>query len=749
MTTPDTHQEDKGWSGWKEPEQLRPPKGYGDADGPGSHPIRRLRLLRSASESPTERLVVVLHGLEFPFDQRVDSGRYQNLLRLLLHDDNKKGLADLLLIDYPNNLTVKKSVADALAPAIVAAVDQVHGDYNTITLLGHSFGSLLARRALVDAAESNREWCRKTLGMIVLAGTNLGFKYQKTSLLRVKALNCIATVSDKLAPWLADAIVYFLNWGRLLAYGWRNSEWVTDTRIKWLRLYEGNKTFLRTSKQSEHEAAQEKQSVPCFKTVYISATEDEFVGPDDLQMVYQLGDFYCEHKIEGAYHADFLDQEGKGDTSVAKQLGKDTVLLNKVKRDIRFVLEGTQPDGDSSFEKVARVSELHRQTQALPGQSGVVDQGSNRTVIFLIHGIRDNAEWQEDIDYHMRYLHKKVTSPGEDAVIHISQVRYGYFNALQFLFPSERKRAVRAFSDEYLRVLSRFPDLPQENIHVYAHSNGTFVFGQALKQFSEIKVNRVLFGGSVLPTSFPWKKFVNCRRSSCSTSRKNFCNRQVMQLLNYAANADLPTGILCRGLSYLPGLDGPLLGVGPGGTDGFKDLRNFSHAGAEGSVGGWNFFLKGGHGATLQPDVKAPKKIAEYLLGYRDDGRVYSYSPEELDNGLDPFHQKDPGLSKTSSYFSFYRGFVGNTISAILLLTFLELLLFLLGLPSVVRYLLTLVPVLGNLVGSLGVHLQPFVKPLMTCVDKVSSLINLKVVSSLINLKVAATMLFVYLLSRF
>lgn len=740
MTTPDTHHEDQGWSGWKKPEPLLPPKGYGDADGRGSHPIRRLRLLKSASENSRKRLVVVLHGLEFLSGQRVDSDRYQNLLRLLLRDENKKGLADLLMIDYANNLTVSKSVADALAPAIVAAVDQVHSNYDTITLLGHSFGSLLARRALVDAAERNKEWCRKALGMIVLAGTNLGFKYQKTSLLRVKALNFIATVFDKLAPWLADAVVYFLNWGRLLAYGWRNSEWVIDTRIKWFRLYEGNKTFLKMSKLSEHEVPLDKQSEPCFKTVYISATKDEFVSPDDLQMVYQLGDFYCEHKIEGAYHADFLDQEGKGDTSVAKQLGNDTVLLNKVKRDLIFVLEGTQPDGDSSFVKVEPVSELHRQTQALQGQSGVVDQGSNRTVIFLIHGIRDNAEWQEDIDYHMRDLHKKSTSPSEEAVIHISQVRYGYFNALQFLFPSERKRAVRAFSDEYLRVLARFPDLLQENIHVYAHSNGTFVFGQALKQFSEIKVNRVLFGGSVLPTSFPWKKLVNCRQSSCSTSSKNVCNRQVMQLLNYAANADWPTGLLCRGLSYLPGLDGPLLGVGPGGTDGFKDLRNFSHAGAEGTVGGWNFFLKGGHGATLQPDVKAPKKIAEYLLGYREDGRVPSYSLEELDNGLDPFHQESPELSKTSSYFSIYRGFTGNAISAIVLLAFLEILLFLLGLPSVVRYLLTLVPVLGGLVGSLGVHPQPFVKPLMACVDKVSSLINLKV---------AATMLLVYLLSRF
>jgi pimeloyl-ACP methyl ester carboxylesterase len=738
MTTTDAHNEDKGWYGWQEPEQLPPPKGYGDADGLGGHPIRKLRLLKSASEGPTKKLVVVLHGLEFPFDQKVNSECYQNLLRLLLRGEDKKGLADLLLIDYPNDLTVKKSVADALAPAIGAAIEQVHRDYETITLLGHSFGSLLARRALVDAAENNEEWCRKTLGMIVLAGTNLGFKYQKTSLLRVKALNCIATVSDKLAPWLADAIVYFLNWGRLLSYGWRNSEWVTDTRIKWFRLYEGNKTFLKTKQQSETESPHQPQSVSCFKTVYISATEDEFVGSDDLQMVYQLGDFYCEYKIEGARHADFLDKNGKSDTLVAKLLSKkeNTDSLNKVKGDIRCVLEGSQPDGNSSFDRVKRVSELHRHDE--------VDQGSKRTVVFLIHGIRDNAEWQEDIDYNLRDLHKAIPLLPKDAVIHISQVRYGYFNALQFLFPSERKRAVRAFSDEYLRVLARFSDLPQENIHVYAHSNGTFVFGQALKKYSEIKVGRVLLGGSVLPPSFPWRKFVNCRQSSCSTSNNNICNRQVMQLLNYAANADWPTGFLCRGLSYLPGLDGPLLGVGPGGTDGFKDLRNFSHSGAKGMIGGWNFFLEGGHGATLQPEAGAPQKIAEYLLGYRKDGGLPAYSPEELDAGLDPF-QQDPQKpsetpSKTSSYRSPFRGLIGNTLSAVALVAFFEILLFLLGLPSVVYHLLSLVPGFTDLAACFAALLQALVKPLVTWMN---------IDFSSINLKVAATMLLAYLLSRF
>jgi len=187
-----------------------------------------------------------------------------------------------------------------------------------------------------------------------------------------------------------------------------------------------------------------------------------------------------------------------------------------------------------------------------------------------------------------------------------------------------------------------------------------------------------------------------------------------------------------------------LLGVGPGGTDGFKDLRNFSHSGAKGMIGGWNFFLEGGHGATLQPEAGAPQKIAEYLLGYRKDGGLPAYSPEELDAGLDPF-QQDPQKpsetpSKTSSYRSPFRGLIGNTLSAVALVAFFEILLFLLGLPSVVYHLLSLVPGFTDLAACFAALLQALVKPLVTWMN---------IDFSSINLKVAATMLLAYLLSRF
>lgn len=714
------------WNGWEEQEAR-----------PFLFPIKQLRLLKTKREIQPRRLVVVLHGLQFPLDHKVNSDCYQEILKLLLCDNAisennaasaakapPNGLADLLLVDYPNDICVKKAVAESISPAIGSAIEQIHEEYASITLLGHSFGSLLARRVLVDAAEQSKKWTQKTLGLVVLAGTNLGFKYQKTDDFWVRTLGFVAGISDKFFPWLTDTLVYW-NVGRLLSYSWRNSPWVIDTRIKWLRHFEGSNTVLR-SEGGDHSLH--------FGTLYICAEKDEFVGADDLQMVYQLGGFYYQHQVIGAYHSDFLDEPYTKHKAVATRLRETPTELKAIREAIQVLLmnDADKMAKDKHWKAIIRVSTLHGQNKVLGKQEQPiqVDEGINRTVVFLIHGIRDNAEWQEDIDYNLRAL-----SIG--SVIQVSQVRYGYFNALQFLFPSERKRAVRAFSDEYLRVLARFPDLKAENIHVYAHSNGTFVFGQALKQYKEIKVNRVLMGGSVLPTNFPWRRFVNCRHSSCEN--------QVKQLLNYAANTDWPTGWLCRGLSYLRGVDGPLLGVGPGGTDGFRELYNFKFAGAEGLVNGWNFYLQGGHGATLEPGSDSPCRIAKYLLGYSPgspEGRL-PFSQEELDNGLDPFYSKTGKSSSKVSYWSVFRGLTGTLLSAGTLFLFLMLLISLLGFLSIDQIIKNLL-----MQTQVGVSILDFI----TCSrESITNVLPefLKHGLGKLNLRVLMTMLLAYLLSRF
>jgi len=286
--------------------------------------------------------------------------------------------------------------------------------------------------------------------------------------------------------------------------------------------------------------------------------------------------------------------------------------------------------------------------------------------------------------------------------LQVIHVKYGYFNALQFIFPSERARAIRSFSDDFYQLMARFPDLKQENIHVYAHSNGTFVFGEALRRYSEIRVNRVLIAGSVLPCSFDWKQLIKH-----SSSRDHNNKAQIWQILNYAANKDWPTGLLCRGLGFIPGWrtgqkglfsgkPAPLLGVGPGGTDGFKDFKNFPNSDKPTELLGWNFYLEGDHGASLRPGYDSASRIARYLIGFkpasdiRIDHRNTAYTSQDLNNNIHPLslnqdqvnQEGHKNVNKNKAigqvpYPSLFRGLHGHLLAAALLAAVILLILWL------------------------------------------------------------------------
>ena len=651
------------WSNWKVKE-LSLPEDYSYRQ-----PLRGVRLLET--ESHRQNLVVVLHGLDFhrPLPgQRVDCDRLNSFIKMLLLptiETSNDPLANVLLIDYHNDLFVRGKTAEKLAAAVSAVIGDAHANagsgigYKTIILLGHSFGSLLARRVMVEAAESKEHWCKHATGLISLAGTNLGFKIDKVNSWKLRIFSAAAGITGLVAPWLVEAL-NSLGPGRLASYSWRNSPWVVDTRIKWLRLYEGEIKAANSIK---------------IKTLSVIGTKDALVGQDDQEMVYQLGNYCCTRTIEGVRHEGFLDPAVNTESHAAQKTNKANL-----QSDMQFLLDPSAKKPDS-WEEVTRVSRLH-------ADAASDEEDRDRTVVFLIHGIRDNAEWQEDIDYNLRKIHNKqhMNSRLFKPKILISQIRYGYFSALQFLFPSERRRAIRSFSDEYLRTMARFPDLKQENIHVYAHSNGTFVFGEALRKYREIRVNRVLLGGSVLPPNFPWEEYVNSLPQDKYSKENNLpTGRQVMEIVNYAANKDWPTGLLCRGLGFirlpLP-KQPPLLGIGPGGTDGFKDLCNYKEQGKKGSVRGWNFFLDGDHGATLATGHQSPKGLATYLLGAKPGTSSKGYSFEDLNKSENPIHPLNRGITK--SYPSPYHRIHGNLLAvAVLIVALYIFLLFLIGSPLI------------------------------------------------------------------
>ena len=71
---------------------------------------------------------------------------------------------------------------------------------------------------------------------------------------------------------------------------------------------------------------------------------------------------------------------------------------------------------------------------------------------------------------------------------------YGYFPMLPFLMPWTRRSKVEWLLDMYVNVRCAYPGVP---ISYIGHSNGTYVVAGALDRCPAMKMNNVVFAGSV------------------------------------------------------------------------------------------------------------------------------------------------------------------------------------------------------------------------------------------------------------
>jgi pimeloyl-ACP methyl ester carboxylesterase len=189
-------------------------------------------------------------------------------------------------------------------------------------------------------------------------------------------------------------------------------------------------------------------------------------------------------------------------------------------------------------------------------------------LIFLVHGIRDYAEWQEALSQEIAKIDKNAM---------VIPVQYGYFNAFQFLSPLQRNRASRIFADKYLQATLKYPNT---EVAIAAHSNGTYAVAQAFLRHTFIKADRLYLAGSVLPQKFDW------------TTLKNDERLDVFR--NDIANLDWPVGLVCNAIKWID----PRIGVG--GFHGFTKIDPN------------NMYLQGSHGAALAPPYRS--EVAKFLV---------------------------------------------------------------------------------------------------------------------------------------
>ncbi len=148
-------------------------------------------------------------------------------------------------------------------------------------------------------------------------------------------------------------------------------------------------------------------------------------------------------------------------------------------------------------------------------------------LIFPLHGIRTRGDWQ-----------KAFSEVAHDAgwKCRLEHWSFGRFSLLQFLSPWSRKAKVKWFRETYFNQnkIERLELDHGQYPCVVAHSFGTFVLGNALIKYPDIRLNKVILCGSILNRGFPWLKLIQRGQVQAvrnEYSRKDFWARIVRYLI--------------------------------------------------------------------------------------------------------------------------------------------------------------------------------------------------------------------------
>jgi alpha-beta hydrolase superfamily lysophospholipase len=295
----------------------------------------------------------------------------------------------------------------------------------------------------------------------------------------------------------------------------RGADFVTDVRIAWIRY------FSELSAASMRDASAPRPPI----VVELLGTEDDVLARDDNIDLEQF---------PTAYH---IDVPGAGHQTLHR-------------------LELTaNPELTYALFREAFVSRVFPSAS----RRSVMTDSVHR-IVFLLHGLRSSRdEWVHEIAPMLR-----AQLPGAEIV----ESSYGWISMLGFALPSVRRRELKWLEDHYTEALARHPGA---TIDVVAHSNGSYLVGEALRRVPSMRFGRVVLLGSVLPADYAWSQ------------RQAWGQAQAVR--TDRAGDDLVVAVLCSALHGVGMTD-----VGTSGWTGFDET---------GGVETEMAWYQGGHSAAL------------------------------------------------------------------------------------------------------------------------------------------------------
>ena len=303
--------------------------------------------------------------------------KYYQLLQATIEELEKQDEWELLPFDYDNSIV---SLADPqkIAKNLVTAIEIHLRDFQVNYQKIFLFGHSLGGLIARKAAllAKEEEWFKK-VNLVLLASANRGY------------------VTDSLPIYqiLLDKITFNLPF--LIKKGKRGSDSINEIRLSWLREF--------ADKSEENKS--DKPIAP--STIQLIGDRDPLVKREDSFDIYRFTNT-DEKVISGVTHSDFF----KNKTSLRS-------VVNKVVEAFYQHIQEDYPTIENNSTKKKNIKSI------------LSPASSPDCLVFLVHGIRDFAGWHDTLEYEIQRKNPRAR---------VVSIRYGYFTALQFLLPLQRRK---------------------------------------------------------------------------------------------------------------------------------------------------------------------------------------------------------------------------------------------------------------------------------------------------------------------
>jgi pimeloyl-ACP methyl ester carboxylesterase len=151
----------------------------------------------------------------------------------------------------------------------------------------------------------------------------------------------------------------------------------------------------------------------------------------------------------------------------------------------------------------------------------VPNQDYKPLLVISVHGIRTVGRWQKTLG--------DVLSRPSHAIPY-KAYDFGCYGLLRFLSHAARERQIDKFYDFYGGIVEQKDygidlDNYRRRPSIVAHSFGTYVVGSAMLKYPDVKFDKIILCGSILPRDFDWATLFH--RDQVSLVRNEFGVRDI------------------------------------------------------------------------------------------------------------------------------------------------------------------------------------------------------------------------------